>query len=61
VMVTLTDEGRALIEGLFPLHARDIAAAMSSCDTDELRRLGALLRRLGRAAEGGLEDGEEGA
>lgn len=60
VQVTLTGEGRTLIEALFPRHARDIASAMSSCDTAQLRELGALLRRLGRAADGGLEEGEEG-
>jgi MarR family transcriptional regulator, 2-MHQ and catechol-resistance regulon repressor len=59
VRVELTGEGRTLIEGLFPLHAADIAAAMSSCSTTELRELGALLRRLGRAAEGGLAGEEE--
>jgi MarR family 2-MHQ and catechol resistance regulon transcriptional repressor len=50
VRVDLTGEGRALIERLFPRHARDIASAMGGLDVDELRQLGGLLRKLGLAA-----------
>lgn len=56
VRVELTSGGRALIENLFPRHARDIARAMSGLDTDELEQLGALLRKLGIAA---ARDGAE--
>jgi MarR family 2-MHQ and catechol resistance regulon transcriptional repressor len=55
VSVTLTPTGRALIEALFPRHARDIAAAMGGLSHEEQRVLGALLRKLGLAAAG--EDG----
>jgi MarR family transcriptional regulator, 2-MHQ and catechol-resistance regulon repressor len=51
-VVALTQTGEALIQGLFPRHARDIAAAMSGLSGTELRTLGALLRKLGRAAAG---------
>jgi len=50
VRVDLTDAGRSLVEQLFPLHAGDIAAAMSGLDSADLRRLGDLLRTLGMAA-----------
>lgn len=50
VRVDLTGEGRALIERLFPRHARDIAGAMGALDGGELRQLGGLLRKLGLAA-----------
>src|SRR5579863_1617514 len=36
VWVELTDAGRALIEGLFPRHAADIARAMAGLDRSEL-------------------------
>ena len=50
VAVELTTAGRALIEGLFPRHAADIAGAMAGLSTAELVQLGDLLRRLGTAA-----------
>jgi len=50
VLVTLTQPGRALIEALFPRHARDIAVAMGGLSCEELEVLGALLRKLGLAA-----------
>jgi MarR family 2-MHQ and catechol resistance regulon transcriptional repressor len=50
VRVELTEEGRRSIEGLFPTHAGRIAAAMGGLSTPELRELGLLLRKLGRAA-----------
>ncbi|HVC61494.1 MAG TPA: MarR family transcriptional regulator [Acetobacteraceae bacterium] len=52
VSVALTHPGQALIEALFPRHARDIAAAMGGLSREELRMLGALLRKLGLAASG---------
>jgi MarR family transcriptional regulator, 2-MHQ and catechol-resistance regulon repressor len=64
VRVELTPEGRALIERLFPAHAADIAKAMSGLQGEELLKLDALLRRLGRAAGesgGGVAEGERGS
>jgi MarR family transcriptional regulator, 2-MHQ and catechol-resistance regulon repressor len=55
VRVELTEDGQALIGGLFPRHAADIAGAMSGLDAAELAELGRLLRKLGRAAEAGEE------
>ena len=52
VTVALTAAGRTLIEGLFPAHAADIAAAMGALDPAELCLIGTLLRRLGKGAEG---------
>ncbi len=51
VIVALTACGRGLIEGLFPAHAADIAAAMRGLDGAELAALGDLLRKLGRGPE----------
>ena len=48
VSIELTGCGRALIQDLFPDHARDIAAAMAALSPAELETLGALLRKLGR-------------
>ena len=53
VPVELTREGRELIEGLFPQHARDIAVAMGALDREELKMLDGLLRKLGLSAAGG--------
>jgi MarR family 2-MHQ and catechol resistance regulon transcriptional repressor len=53
VLVCLTPAGQALIAALFPRHARDIAAAMDGLSDQELRLLGELLRKLGRAAAEG--------
>jgi len=65
VPVELTPGGRALIEGLFPAHARDIAAAMGGLSCEELVVLDGLLRRLGLAAadtgDGRGGDEDEGA
>ena len=54
VRIELTGEGRALIEDLFPDHARDIAAAMGGLSAMELQTLDGLLRKLGLGA---LDDG----
>ncbi len=56
VTVDLTAEGRALIEALFPRHARDIAATMDTLTHSELQELGRLLRKLGGAAGPALAD-----
>jgi MarR family 2-MHQ and catechol resistance regulon transcriptional repressor len=50
VRVELTDAGTALIGGLFPRHAGDIARAMAGLGREEMRMLGELLRKLGMAA-----------
>ena len=52
--VELTDEGRALIAGIFPDHAKAVEAAMSGLSIDEQRELIALLKRLGMAAQHAL-------
>jgi MarR family 2-MHQ and catechol resistance regulon transcriptional repressor len=53
VQVELTPEGRKLVEPLFAAHAADIAAAMSGLNSDDLRQLSGLLRKLGLGS--GLE------
>jgi MarR family transcriptional regulator, 2-MHQ and catechol-resistance regulon repressor len=55
VQVELTAAGRALIEPLFAQHAGDIRDVMGSLNREELKQLADLLRRLGTAAEAGLE------
>ncbi len=54
VLVGLTDCGKALVSGLFPLHAADIAAAMAGLSREELCSLEAPLSKLGMAAAGAL-------
>ena len=48
VRVHLTDEGAALVRGLFPAHAARLATEMSLLSEDEQRELGRLCRRLTR-------------
>ena len=55
VRVELTEAGDARIRDLFPRHAADIARAMSGLPTDELIRLGEMLRRLGTAVAHGAD------
>jgi MarR family 2-MHQ and catechol resistance regulon transcriptional repressor len=43
----LTDDGRALIAGIFPDHARVLRGAMAGLTTEEKQIATALLRRLG--------------
>lgn len=50
VHVVLTPDGRALIERLFPLHARDIGRAFACLAPPELAELDRLLRKLGLGA-----------
>jgi MarR family 2-MHQ and catechol resistance regulon transcriptional repressor len=61
VRIELTTEGRALIEDLFPDHARDIAAAMGALSQAELDTLDGLLRKLGLAPAPGVPLDAEGA
>jgi MarR family 2-MHQ and catechol resistance regulon transcriptional repressor len=59
VQVELTTTGHRLIEPLFARHAADIRDVMGGLKDGELRQLADLLRRLGLAAEAGLEvDGQ---
>lgn len=57
VTVGLTEAGRAMIEGLFPRHAADIARAMGGLSQAETERLADLLRKLGQAAAAMPEEG----
>lgn len=46
--VHLTETGRALIERVFPIHAREVVREMCALDPDEQAMLGRLCRKLGR-------------
>jgi MarR family transcriptional regulator, 2-MHQ and catechol-resistance regulon repressor len=46
----LTPEGRALMDGIFPLHAASIEAATSGLTREEKREIVTLLKKLGLAA-----------
>lgn len=50
VKVELTDQGRQLIEELFPRHAEVVEGELSVLSADEQRELGRLLKKLGRKA-----------
>jgi MarR family 2-MHQ and catechol resistance regulon transcriptional repressor len=52
-LVTLTPEGRRLISGYFPSHARAITRAMGALGRDEQLALGKLCRKLGLALASG--------
>ena len=55
--VHLTDEGRELIERIFPAHAQGIAELFSVLTPEEQTQLGNLCRKLGHACAGtGLEE-----
>jgi MarR family 2-MHQ and catechol resistance regulon transcriptional repressor len=47
VVVSLTDQGRALVEGIFPEHAAAVARLMAALTEAEVVQLGALCRKLG--------------
>lgn len=49
VDVSLTDEGRELIEGYFPEHVREIHQVISPLTAEEQQELGRLCRKLGLA------------
>jgi MarR family 2-MHQ and catechol resistance regulon transcriptional repressor len=51
IMIHLTLEGRKLIEGVFPEHARAIKKEMSVLKPQELESLRRLCRKLGRNGE----------
>jgi MarR family 2-MHQ and catechol resistance regulon transcriptional repressor len=50
IYAELTEEGLALMERIFPLHAESIEAAMAGLDTAEVREAIALLKKLGHSA-----------
>jgi MarR family 2-MHQ and catechol resistance regulon transcriptional repressor len=47
-MVSLTGDGEALIQEIFPQHVRAIVNELSSLDTEEQAALGRLCKKLGR-------------
>ena len=47
VMVSLTPEGRRVIERVFPAHAAHVAALMGALNAEEQETLGALCKKLG--------------
>lgn len=51
VEVSLTPDGRDLIEDVFPRHAERITELMGALDADELEEFGRLCRKLGQGAE----------
>jgi MarR family 2-MHQ and catechol resistance regulon transcriptional repressor len=51
--VSLTEEGRRLIDELFPKHAQRIVELMSILEDDEQDHLGMLCKTLGRQTEEG--------
>jgi MarR family 2-MHQ and catechol resistance regulon transcriptional repressor len=51
IEVSLTAEGRELIEEVFPRHARRIAGLMTALEPEEQEELGRLCRKLGRGVE----------
>ena len=50
VEVSLTSDGRELIEDVFPSHAQRITRLFGALDPDEQEELGRLCRKLGRGA-----------
>jgi MarR family 2-MHQ and catechol resistance regulon transcriptional repressor len=50
--VTLTTEGRALIEEIFPEHVRGVVQVLGALAPEEQRELGRLCRKLGLGACG---------
>jgi MarR family 2-MHQ and catechol resistance regulon transcriptional repressor len=51
VVIHLTPQGRKLIEGIFPEHARSIQKEMSVLEPEEQERLRRLCRKLGRSGQ----------
>ncbi len=52
ITVHLTDEGRALIERLFPGHVEALTREMSVLSPEEQAELGRLCKKLGRRGDG---------
>lgn len=57
--VSLTDEGRALITPVFDRHAADLEDVVSRLTADERTTLVALLRKVGKGAEGVVDGADE--
>lgn len=53
MVVSLTPEGRRVIEKVFPTHAAHIAALMGALTAEEQEQLGALCKKLGLSLSGG--------
>jgi MarR family 2-MHQ and catechol resistance regulon transcriptional repressor len=53
VVVSLTPEGRRVIERVFPAHAAHVAALMGALTAEEQETLGALCKKLGLSLSGG--------
>jgi len=51
VTVSLTAQGRRLIQRVFPAHAGRVADLMSALNSDEQEQLGRLCKKLGLAAQ----------
>lgn len=51
IEVSLTDQGRELIEDVFPRHAKRITELMGELEPEEQEQLGRLCRKLGRKIE----------
>jgi MarR family transcriptional regulator, 2-MHQ and catechol-resistance regulon repressor len=51
VRISLTPQGRRLIQRVFPPHARRVADLMSALGPDEQEQLGRLCKKLGLAAQ----------
>ena len=60
-LVSLTDQGRAVIEPAFSRHAADLEAAAAVLTTGERATLVALLRKLGKRAEQLTDAAEPGS
>ena len=51
IYAELTDEGRALLDEIFPLHAASLQEASAGLELEEKRRAIELLKRLGHGAD----------
>lgn len=60
-IVYLTDRGRKAIRKLFKEHERDMERPVSCLTKREIESLAGILRKLGRGAEGLLNQQQEGA
>ncbi len=49
-IISLTTRGKSLVAEIFPAHAARIRKRMAVLTTEEQKKLGALLRKLGRAS-----------
>jgi MarR family 2-MHQ and catechol resistance regulon transcriptional repressor len=55
-IAALTEEGRELIERIFPEHAERLEEAMAGLSPDEQERAATLIRRLGKRAASSQEE-----